>query len=455
MKRPFLVLLLFAGLGLNQCSEDSDPAQGEVIFSFDSPPITNGKKSSGIQDGSSIIITISRNGKRILDFHEIELLKFGEHFVSKPLRLPEGKYHIEDFLVVKDGEVRFGTPKEGSKLASLVDKKLPYTINVSHTHVNSVSMKVIDVTYEEPESLGYASFRMKVVLPFRVTVFVYEKGRLKRTHATLQLVRADSVIDNLRLFPRVNTLPFSGEQNVTYQLTVSKEGYRSKTVDFNYQAYQSENGNKALEFILEPVPEASFTATSDVQLYLTFTKSGSITIDWPDGTNEIIEFQATPSDPDKLSFAQLSHSLNDSEGVVGLSGDLDLIVEFVSVSSLSSLDISNLSNLQSLTLENSSMDRIDLRNTESISTLAFVNTNLGEILLPETHQINSVLIEGLADQVPSLPLDTLIDDIHANALKNSITEGAFIMFNGGEIQPSSLEKLTELQTSLEWYIEIE
>lgn len=455
MKRPFLVLLLLAGFGLNQCSEDSDPAQGEVVFSFDSPPVTNGKKSSGIQDGSSVIITITRNGKRILDFHEIELLKFGEHFVSKPLRLPEGKYFIEDFLVVKDDEVKFATPKEGSKLSSLVTKKLPYAFNVSHSAINSISMDVIDVSYEEPESLGYASFRMKVVHPFRVSVFVYEKGRLKLTHADLKLVREDSVIDNLRLFPRVNTLPFAGEQTATYRLIVSKDGYRSAAVEFNYQAYLAENGNKPLEFILEPVPEASLTATSDVHLYLTFTKSGSVTVDWPDGTSETIEFKGTPNDPDKLTFVQLSHALNDASGVVGLTGDLDHIVEFVSVTSLSSLDISNLTKLQAITLENSTMDRLDLRRSESLSTLAFVNTNVGEIFLPDRHQINSVLIEGMPDQLPSLPLDALIDHVHANALQNSISEGAFIMFNAGEIQPSSLEKLTELETLLAWYIEIE
>lgn len=455
MKRSFLVLLLLAAFGLNQCSEDHDPAQGQVVFSFDSPPIANGKKSSSIPDGSSIIISISANGKRLLDFHSIELLKFGDHFVSKPLRLPEGKYSIEDFLIAKDGEILFATPKEGSKLAALVSNPLPHSFQVSHSHVNTVSMDVIDVRYEDPEALGYASFRMKVVHPFKVSVFVYEKGKLKLTQADLRLVYQDSVVNNAKLMPKVNTLAFMGDHSTTYQLVISKKGYREVVIDFNYKSYFNEHGNKPLEVILDPLPEASFTAVSDVLLYLTFVKSGSITIDWPDGSSEEVEFKATPTDPDKLSFAQLSHAIYDSAGLVALSGDLEQVVEFVSATSLSSIDISNLVNLQSLTLENSSLDKIDLRNNTSLVTLTFVNTTIHEILLPQEHLINNVLIEGLQDQPSTLPLEEIIHDIHQNAIRNNITDGAFILFHAGEINDASLDKLNELQTSLGWYVEIE
>lgn len=455
MKRSFLVLLLLAAFGLSQCSEDHDPAQGQVVFSFDSPPLANGKKSSSIPDGSSIIITISKNGQRLLDFDSIELLKFGDHFVSKPLRLPEGKYSIDDFLVAKEGEILFATPKKGSKLSNLINNSLPYTFNVSHSHVNTISMEVIDVSFEDPEALGYASFRMKVVHPFKVSVFVYEKGKLKLTHADLQLVHQGSVVSNFRLLPKINTVGFTGDHSITYQLVISKEGYRDEIVDFNYKGHFLENGNKPLEVILDPIPEASFTAVSDVLLYLTFVKSGSITVDWPDGSVDEVEFKATPTDPDKLSFAQLSHTLNDSSGIVALSGDLEQVVEFVSAASLSSIDISNLINLQSLTLENSVIDRIDLRNNKSLVTLAFVNTSIHDIFLPHEHSISNVHIEGMEGQPSTLPVNEVIHSIYENAIANNITDGAFILFHAGEVDPSSLDQLNELQASLGWYVEIE
>jgi hypothetical protein len=455
MKRPFFVLLALSAFMLSRCTEDDDPVMGELVFSFDAALDSNGT-SGQFPDGTSILITLHKsNGESLLSFHEVGLVKFGDHFISKPLRIAPGRYTLEDLLVVKDEKVISAIPKKGSKLEPLVDNVLPYEVTIQEHTLTTAPLQVVNIENELPEDLGYSSFQVRIVNPIRITVFTHKNGKLTLTHANVTLTRGDSVFLDAKIQPGMNVLPFKGDVSKIYKLTIMKQGYENVTMDFNYLDYINKFGKIPIVIILQRESIASFNVTDDPVFYLTFYRAGSVSVLWPDGLRKTLNFRSLPGDPDNLSFYRLTHPLQDSVGKVMISGDLENIVEFAALSPLQSLDISKLINLRSLTLENSSVQSLDLTSNEEVTSLAFVNTSIEQIILPDDHRIEIIMVEGTAEVPMTFPLDVLISDVYANAVEKNIMEGAVILFNAGTISASSSEKLSHLQEAYSWYVEIE
>jgi hypothetical protein len=450
MKIRLLFILVCSTSGLFQCQDNLGPEPGKLVFTFTYRNASDGRKYSLTPDEFTSLIRISkRNANSVETYHNVELSKSGNQYTTAPLTLAPGNYRIEDFQVMKEGDPIFAAVSKGRILSTLEATLKPEFI-VSPRGVNTIPLEVGEVNLLEPG----LSFRQEILRPLNLSVFVYKNGRLKRTQADFELMRGDSVLFNASLSAKLNVLPFPAESSATYKLVISKAGYHSVIMDFNYEAYLLENGTAPLEIILEEKTAASFTAVDNVTFYLTFLKAGTVTVDWPDGTKEIIDFKPQPADPDKLSFQQVANAISGT-GRVTLTGDVDKIVELITVTPITTLDIPNLKNLQSLTLENAALSHLDLRRNESLTTLGIINTSLERISLPDNHVINSVQIESTSGEQNSLPLNYLIDDIYQNSVTNNIREGAFILFNAGEISRSSLQKLEHLQTAYSWYVEIE
>src|SRR5688572_2236119 len=253
MKRPLFVLLVLSAFLLSRCREDDDPITGELVFSFNLLTESNGKTSGDIPDGSSIVITLHKsNGEALLSSHKVEVQKIGNRFFSKPLLVPPGRYTLEELFVVKGDEVMFVIPKKGSKFGFLVDDALPYEISITGRTLTTASLQVVSTEDKAPEELGYTSFDSRTVHPIRIAVFRYKNGKLALTNANVSLTQDDSVLLDAKALPKINVLPFKGDISEDYTLTVSKNGYETVAVPFNYEEYADEFGLLPLTVILIP-----------------------------------------------------------------------------------------------------------------------------------------------------------------------------------------------------------
>jgi len=438
-----------------QCREnENQPKQGEVRFRFTAPLAS--KLSAAIGEKTDIIISISEQIENNNPYlQEIRVANTGEEYISDPLALPPGRYFIHDFLVAVNDEIMCATPKTGSDLAPILDQSLPYSFEIVQGEIRTVAMEVIDITHLVPEALGYKSFGKNAVHPLSIAVFEEKNGRLKRTKAVLHLESNDSVIFHSGLQPKENIFSFPADVNADYTLRIIKEGFRDVIMDFNYSQYRRESGTDPINIVLEEEKIFEFSTNYDPELYMTFLQSGRVTVHWPDGDTETISFDAEPDDPDKFSYHYLNAVLPDTLNSIQLTGDVQRIVELVVLSPVEFLNVFQLTNLQNLTIENSALPKLDLRKNKQLITLSFINTHPGELRLPLDHEIENVLIEGTVAEGLEFPLDELIQNIYENTVKKNILEGAFILFNAGNISPSSRDQLQILEDAYSWYVEIE
>jgi hypothetical protein len=440
---------------LMQCRENENhPAQGEVRFIF-SPPLAS-RVGTGIHDKTDIIISISEEiGNNYPYLQEIRVTNTGAEYISDPLALQPGRYFIHDFLIAVNDDIMCATPKTGSDLAPIVDQSLPYSFDIVQGEIRTVAIEVMDITHLIPEALGYESFGKNAIHPLNIAVFEEKNGRLKNTKAVLHLESADSVIFHAGLQPRENILSFPADVNVDYTLRIVKEGFRDFTMDFNYSQYRREFGADPINIVLEEENIFEFSTSYDPELYLTFLKSGAVTVHWPNGDTETISFSADPADPDKFSYHYLNAVLPDTLNSIRLTGDVQRIVELVVLSPVEFLNVFQLTNLQNLTIENSALPKLDLRKNKQLITLSFINMHPGELRLPLDHEIENVLVEGSVAEELDFPMDELIMNIYQNTIRKDIREGAFILFNAGDISPSSRDQLRTLEDAYSWYVEIE
>ncbi len=451
MKKLLPFLFLLTAFVLVQCAENEPISNGSISFSFERP--ANFDAGTDASPPTLIVSVSDRNGKSVLLFSEVETRQEGSTITSSPIELPPGNYTVDDLIVVRNTEILLITPKDGSPMESSVVHALPVPFNVRDNTDETFQMQVVGIDSRNPSDFGYASFMPKVVHPFSVNVFVFEDGKLRLTNAKLSLENEQSSLFEFSLSPRVNILSFPGDHNADYKLRISKEGYQDYELNFNYRDYLSEYGNRAIAVILEVERGVTLSVSNEALFYLTMGQSGSIFVNWPDGEVTEIAFSNASSGPDQLTFEQVFRMLPQEMADVTLSGDLDKIVEFVAVSPTYGLDIQGLTNLKTLTLENASLDHLDLSENTQLSSLGFVYSSITDITIPSSHRIDNVLVEGTVDL--EFPLDDLISHVHANAVRENLMEGAFIIFNAGDISPSSEEKLTELSEEYNWYIELE
>src|SRR5688500_5121863 len=126
--RPFRVVTLISlfSLLLFSCeNEDNRPQKGKVEFTFrDISQSGSGRKSS--ESVRHLLITVEDlSGNTIYDKKKIELLGFGDEFISEPVEFQPGNFRLTEFLVLDEsGNVRYATPLEGSTLADLVEDPL-------------------------------------------------------------------------------------------------------------------------------------------------------------------------------------------------------------------------------------------------------------------------------------------------------------------------------------------
>jgi len=220
----------------------------------------DGQLKSALEDSVDIrthfvvVSVVNEAGELILDDEQLELYKFGGHWVTRQIKLKEGVYDVTKFFIVDpNGNVLFAAPIEGSPKAYLVNNPLPLPFEIIKDQKTRVVPEVLRVIDDPPEDFGYVTFSYSVVkvLNFFIAVYIDDPRIMaptRWTDAKLTVVGhncidylADSNSMNLmwedpdvfpcerwkhifKLEPRINKITVRNYMG--YLLIIEKEGFK-------------------------------------------------------------------------------------------------------------------------------------------------------------------------------------------------------------------------------------
>jgi hypothetical protein len=443
--------------------EPAIPAGNEKVqFTFSQPStaVEGGRLTSQLPDGASLRISITDPaGHAVVTNQTVNILRMGEAYVTEPLELKPSNYIITDFLIVKDSEVLFATPKRGSPLAASVEHALPFSFKVSKNEVTSIDMQVVDAKTKQPEDFGYASFDIDVVNPFEVSVFIYQNGKALLTTATAYILDDTTVVKTYSLQAKTNIISFTGDPDKIYTLKIQKSSYGQYTKEFSYTTLKDELAGKPLKVILTPALELDmlyFTGQQNDPVRLEIKGEGVITISGigaKSGTYPLPVYFEDVFEGTYNGEEKFIHT------TVTIKGDLARITSFESfgynggVVTFSGLD--QLTELQSFSPGIKFNDKADFSRNTKLQSVDLFWAGLPEwIVLPKEHYIKSLVIApGVT--ITREQADGVIDNIYNNTTKRLIRNGYLFLQYSEDPSEDSKNKLRILQNDYGWEVHIE
>lgn len=470
--QSFIAVWLFSLLSLcvQSCNDNGVKLEKQKVqFTFSTGTTSNGRvKETELPDNVRLRISIeSSSGASIFSNHEVEVLKAGSSYIADPLELLPGAYVLTDFMLVKDGEVLYATPKGESHLSSFVTHALPHNFSVTENAVANVSMQVIDVRHEEPEAYGYASFKVNIVNTLPISVFRTEGGQTSLTDAVAELHQGKKLVKTFSLKAGVNAIAFEGDPDAVYTLTVYTDK-EANTKTFNFKELKKELGNSALKLTLQPALfltiDSSVEEGNENEDYfdLGIEGTGTLNINWGDGHQQ----SAT------LPF-EISHEYTSGTYTAIVTGDVHEITNFFGFSYGSIISaITGLTNLTALKTYNPSWGavpiKVDLSNCKKLETIyvekygaPYEPVDLRtDFKLPEQHFIKEFVFyapsfDDTRENISAEELEVFVDNIYNNVLHRSIYNGRFLVYPVVASTPETQDKLDALQHSYNWEIELD
>ena len=452
-----LALLLFYS-----CTQDEPiaPAIRTVQFTF----ALNENHATELPAGCTALLTITTpSGSPVLTDHEVGIKEVDNTFITEPLQLTSGEYLLSEFMVVYEDAAVFVTPKAASEFSRQVSKPLSYELSLRENRV--VPLEVLDAKNKTAEKFGYRTLKVQKSAQWKIMVFTRENGVLTRSRAWHYL-RVPGIAYGGELQAQLNIVPFSGDPQLTYELIVEKAGYVTYSTDFVYNDIKGK-GNKPFKVILDRVPnENKFTITppmspgGDFTFELGLVGTGSLTVDWADGTVETINFAPDPASPEpNTSYVTASHIYEASTvpplgAQISVTGDLDQIffLETISVYA-TDIDTRNLTGLKEVTLYGLPINGLlDLSSNSELQSVTLEGTYAWEIRLPESHNISEVRLSDLDGALSQAVVDMFIENIYNNAIANDIRDGTFTILRPFSLSATSAQRLQQLVEDYGWQV---
>ncbi len=211
----------------SSCEENpTEPQKNEVTFSFETSSNTHSRES--LPEAASIILSLEDdNGSPVVTDKKIPLNSISDNYASSPLLLEIGDYSVTKFLVLDESDnIVYGTPKEGSLLASFVDNPLPVYFEISADKVSNITLDVIETSYSDIEDLGYTSLSFGVNPTVNILISVFEPNASEDgyqfTGANLSLFTGGDSIYSRSLGDSINIVKIP-TGNGAVELRISKE----------------------------------------------------------------------------------------------------------------------------------------------------------------------------------------------------------------------------------------
>lgn len=472
MKKTILWLLLL-GATSQQCVEEGQDLNPVAVQFTCLLPVqsTEGGRQKAEEPTTLRISLEDNDGNPLFILKEIQLIKFGDAYITEPLELLQGYYRITDFLIVAGNQVQYATPRQNSLLSQTVNSPLPYGLWVSKGKSLIVAMDVIDVTQRVPEDFGYASFFINVVNSFEIAVFTTTEQGYSLTDAKVRILKNDEVVKLSLGLPaewttnsHTRRIFFPGNPDDTYLLEVEKEGYATYRQWFVPSELNPVLNNIPLKVFLVP---SVFTMlayvdelSSDDFAFEAFLSGepGTLTFNWGDGTITVHELNAYRSNIVHTYPSAGNYSIS-------VTGDIDKITGLFipyGLGRMDELNVQGLNGLRSIELGLSSRSPvlIDLKHNYNLETIVFINLeNLENVILPSGGKYNIVSIHG-PNQIPTTSIDQIINSLHESVIRNP-RPGNFALakewYNEFDIMigpPSAaaIQKLRALRDGYKWEI---
>ena len=249
---------------------------------------------------------------------------------------------------------------------------------------------------------------------------------------------------------------------LSFFLFQCEEDVKPSNSEFSDAATQAQ-GRK--EFVLYAIPSSGTEYNFLVYLYGDI--GTTITVDWGDGTSEVLVFEQV------LSFDYGSVELrkfyeNAGRYEITITGELDEITGINSGYGEGVFDSANFSALRNLGQVRIGLTSgpavFDLSKNRKLYEVWLTNVNeLEQVILPKRHTISTVAISG-PNQMTTAEVDYVIESVYTNAVKGKIYNGAFSVADVfhlnegdegyGELvgppSPSSVTMLRTLQNEYGW-----
>ncbi len=235
-----------------------DEVNGSVTFDFQSAINSSGRLATDEEVSSTIVTIASVDGNIIYESEWIDIVQFGEEFVSEPISLEAGDYQLTKFILLnKDGDAIYASPIESSEFAYLVENPLFIDFTVNNNETTKVIPEVLSTKESSPASFGYATFSFTPVETFNflVGVFAYDTNTLnfELTEAPLTITSAEDTLYVTTLSASTNNLRVNDGFD-TYTLTIKKPGFSKYQMTFNNEelkAYFEASPEGPLEIVLK------------------------------------------------------------------------------------------------------------------------------------------------------------------------------------------------------------
>lgn len=470
MKKILLWLALVPfSLLFQTCSHDEaeNSAPGNIQFAFQVDGATeNGRTAEAlvIPPGSNALISIKKhNGQIVYTRKPVEILSFGNGYITAPLALPWGGYYVTEFLIADDeNNIIFATPLSGSPLASLIDHPVPFYFAIQADRVTHTGVQTISTDFHMPQAFGYATFDPELISPdLLLTTFVtnYEGGLKAATAHAYVLHGTDTVFDDM-LGAKVNTVHFDGVATETYKLIIHRPGFAPYRHTFVLEELQDELQGDPLAVVLDPaltmtavttVDHANFTfgfATGDILTPKT------VRVDWGDGATDsvVVEYQ--------YDFGFYHEYATPGEHFVSVTGDTDIIISFGGAFNLSggtSLNLEHLGELRFLSITDGP-ERVDLSHNKHLQSVEVQTTTVRFLDVSDNHELVYLAFNPGNTHFDVASFRKMIDDIYNSVLEHPRVGRLFIsrdVAGTAYLQLLTLddwEKLVALRDTYGWEI---
>ena len=451
MNRHPLILLLFASLLFQTCSEDelatSQKTKTPVSFSIDE------KTSAEIPDGSSLLISInSTTGQEVYSDHALMLTRKDGVLISESIGLEAMEFALAEFMILHNEEVIYASPKAGSVMAEKVSKPLSHNFIASGKSQLNIPVEVAEARNSDAEKFGYSSFRKKAKNTFQIIAYFHNNDGIKTPlFSELQIKNEDAAF-YYTMVDNINTFTFDGDHNDKYMLTAYRPGFYRETIEFRLNKLNGRNS--LIEIVLERTDPTDVVTLTAFENWVDFTLGmvgvGSIDTDFGNGSGQYGSFPSNPtiSIPPDTSYMRFARDELNEDQVVTISGDLDQVVSFENTSAMGAIDVTRLPNLSKLTFRNASTPNLDLTQNAKLRYLALISSRIDNIQLNRNAEVAEVHIERLFSGA-----DALISEVYENAVTLNITGGSISLVDQ-TISESSAQILSDLQNNYNWAVTI-
>jgi len=274
-----VILILMAAAGFTACEKNLPEGKGTAEFSLLLPEGIGQLKSGTIADSATVsyqlLISVEDvQGNAVFTDKLIPVYTFGTGFVSEKVEIKSGEYKLTKFMVINpSGSVIFASPIEGSPLAYLVNKPLPFIFNIYSEKVTQVVPEVLTVGDQTPDKFGYVTFGIKVIKP--LTFWggaVIDNPMIMApfplwTEAKLTITARDGWHYTFKLVAGINQIIIRGGSDV-YEFVLEKDGFLPQKFQFKAAQLLERTKESPLylkipydaipyqTFVLQPGPEA-------------------------------------------------------------------------------------------------------------------------------------------------------------------------------------------------------